>query len=101
MNGPPIMFMYRALDTPKAVVRGNNAWLNLLQMRLVPYYTMGLMPATDLPLYALTSIAGLLGMVLGNALSRKMDQKLFQSALGALMVLCCVLMAASGLGLVK
>lgn len=38
MNGPPIMLMYRALNTPKATVRGNNAFLNLLQMRLIPYW---------------------------------------------------------------
>jgi hypothetical protein len=38
MNGPPIMFMYWRLNTPKATVRGNNAFLNLLQMRLVPYW---------------------------------------------------------------
>lgn len=95
------MFMYRALGTPKAVVRGNNAFLNLLQMRLVPYFTMGLMPAADLPLYGATCVAGLAGMVLGNALSKRMDQGTFQAALGVLMVLCCVLMAASGLGLVE
>jgi hypothetical protein len=40
MNGPPIMFMYRRLNTPKATVRGNNAFLNLLQMRLVPYWSV-------------------------------------------------------------
>lgn len=32
------MLMYRALNTPKATVRGNNAFLNLLQMRLIPYW---------------------------------------------------------------
>jgi hypothetical protein len=37
MNGPPIMLFYRRLNTPKQTVRGNNSWLNLLQLRLVPY----------------------------------------------------------------
>ncbi|KIY94596.1 hypothetical protein MNEG_13367 [Monoraphidium neglectum] len=100
MNGPPIMIMYRALDTPKATVRGNNSWLNLLQFRLVPYYMMGLIVIKDVQLYGVTSAAGLAGVIVGDQLSKRMGQRVFQQVLGVLMVLCCVLMFASGLGLV-
>lgn len=94
------MFMYRRLNTPKATVRGNNAFLNLLQMRLIPYWYMGLMTAWDLQLYAVTGSVAVVGVVMGDALSHRMDQKVFQQVLGVLMVLCCGLMFASGLGLV-
>lgn len=100
MNGPPIMICYRLRNTPKATVRGNNAILNLLQMRLVPYYFMGLIAERDLQLYAVTCAAGVAGAVIGDMLSQRMCQKTFQACLGVLMVLCCALMFASGLGFV-
>lgn len=99
MNGPPVMIMYRTLDTPKAVVRGNNAFLNLLQFRLVPYWLMGLIRAEDLQLHLVACACGVVGVVLGDRLSQMMGQRVFQRVLGGLMVLCCVLMFASGLGL--
>ena len=33
MGGPPVMVMYTALNTPKEVVRGTNAWINVLEVR--------------------------------------------------------------------
>ncbi|KAF6254072.1 hypothetical protein COO60DRAFT_1462905 [Scenedesmus sp. NREL 46B-D3] len=100
MNGPPIMICYRLLNTPKSTVRGNNAILNLLQMRLIPYYFMGLIRSVDLQLYVVACAAGVLGAVAGDLLSHNMQQKTFQALLGVLMVLCCFLMFASGLGYV-
>lgn len=101
MNGPPIMMMYRALGTPKATVRGNNSFLNLLQFRLVPYYAMGLIRRQDFQLHALSCVCGAFGIVAGDLLSRRMGQAAFARALRALTVLCCALMFASGLGLVE
>jgi uncharacterized membrane protein YfcA len=95
----PFAAGHRALGTPKHVVRGNNAWLNLLQMRLGAYWAMGLLPATDAQLFAVCCAAGLLGAAAGDRLSHCMGQAAFQSALGLLMALCCVLMFASGLGI--
>ena len=88
-----------ALNVPKATVRGNNAVLNLLQMRLGAYWAMGLMPARDRELFGACCAAGLLGAAAGDRLSRCMGQGAFQAALASLMVLCCSLMFASGLGL--
>jgi uncharacterized membrane protein YfcA len=100
MNGPPIMFMYRRLDTPKMVVRGTNAFLNLVQFRLIAYWYMGLIVAADLQLYAVSCAVGFVGVILGDMLSAKIDQQMFKHVLGGFMVLCCVLMFASGFGFV-
>jgi uncharacterized membrane protein YfcA len=101
MNGPPIMIMYQRLRTPKRVVRGNNAFLNLLQFRLVPYATMGLITKADAQLHAASCVCGAAGVAAGDALSRAMGEAAFRRALGGLMVLCCALMFASGLGLTE
>ena len=95
------MFMYRRLDTPKAVVRGTNAVLNLMQFRLIPYWYMGLIKAADMQLYAVSCIVGLVGVLLGDLLSAKVDQQRFKQVLGWLIILCCALMFASGLGFVE
>jgi uncharacterized membrane protein YfcA len=100
MNGPPIIICYRLLNTPKATVRGNNAILNLLQMRLIPYYFMGLIVWKDFQLYLVACSAGMFGAVVGDRLSHQMQQETFQALQGVLMVLCCFLMFASGLGYV-
>ena len=73
---------------------------DLLQFRLVPYAMMGLIQAADTQLYLAGCAAGVVGIVMGDLCARRMSQALFQRLLGALMVLCCVLMFASGLGLV-
>lgn len=73
--------------------------LLLLVARALPRY-MGLITAADLQLYGLCCAAGVLGVVAGDHISHYLNQQVFQQVLGALMVLCCLLMLASGLGLV-
>lgn len=62
---------------------------------------MGLIVKQDVPLYAVSCAAGVVGVLLGDRLSHYIDQQAFQQVLGLLMVLCCVLMFASGLGLIE
>jgi uncharacterized membrane protein YfcA len=62
---------------------------------------MGLIVQRDTALYVTTSAAAAVGVVLGDRLSYSIDQQAFQKVLGLLMVLCCGLMFASGLGLVE
>jgi uncharacterized membrane protein YfcA len=62
---------------------------------------MGLIVAKDLQLYGVSCAAAVVGVFLGDRLSQRMDQRVFQRALGGLMVLCCILMFASGLGIVE
>ena len=32
MGGPPLMVLYTALNVPKEIVRGSNAWCNMIQV---------------------------------------------------------------------
>ena len=54
----------------------------------------------DIPLYALATVAGIVGTVWGNGMSRRLNPAAFRALLSAMVVLCCALMTVSGLGLV-
>jgi uncharacterized membrane protein YfcA len=62
---------------------------------------MGLIIKQDVQLYGVACAAGVLGVLLGDRLSHLINQEDFQQVLGVLMVLCCVLMFASGLGIIQ
>jgi uncharacterized membrane protein YfcA len=61
---------------------------------------MGLIVSRDLPLYGVSCAAGAIGVLVGDRLSHRIEQQAFQQVLGVLMLLCCLLMFASGLGFV-
>lgn len=61
---------------------------------------MGLIVAADVQLYGVACAAGVVGVLLGDRLSHFINQQAFQQVLGLLMVLCCALMFASGLGII-
>jgi len=61
---------------------------------------MGLIVAADVQLYAVACAADAVGVLLGDMLSHFINQQAFQQVLGLLMVLCCTLMFASGLGII-
>ncbi len=101
MNGPPIILLYQYMGTQKGCVRGTNAFLNLLQFRIIAYIYVGMMSWGDAELYCVCMAAGLGGVLFGNALAALMQQEVFQKVMRFLMVLCAVLMFASGMGLVQ
>ncbi|GIL75797.1 hypothetical protein Vretimale_5521 [Volvox reticuliferus] len=98
IGGPPLMFMYEKLKVAKDVVRGTNAVINVLQVRLVSYVIMGVFKRGDITIYAVTSVMGLGGVVLGNSLAGRLDQRGFSRVLNVLMVICCLLLFASAAG---
>lgn len=61
---------------------------------------MGLIVGRDVQLYGVSCAAGIVGVLVGDRLSYYINQQLFQQVLGVLMLLCCFLMFASGLGLI-
>jgi uncharacterized membrane protein YfcA len=61
---------------------------------------MGLIVQQDVQLYGVACAAGVVGVLLGDRLSHLINQQAFQQVLGVLMVLCCVLLVASGLGII-
>ncbi|GLI65543.1 hypothetical protein VaNZ11_009101 [Volvox africanus] len=99
IGGPPLMFMYEKLKVAKDVVRGTNAVNNILQVRLVSYVAMGVYKREDMMIYAVTSVMGLAGVILGNGLAGQLDQRGFSRVLNVLMIICCVLLFASAAGL--
>lgn len=92
------MIMYRALDTPKDIVRGTNAFIEMFAVRLITYYYMGLLRQSDLQLYFVACSAATLGVVVGNQISGKLNQQAFRRVLLVLMVMCSCLMFVSGFG---
>jgi uncharacterized membrane protein YfcA len=58
------------------------------------------MVSRDLPLYGISCAAGAIGVLAGDRLSHLINQQAFQQVLGVLMLLCCLLMFASGLGFI-
>lgn len=100
-GGPPLMIMYRLLQIPKDTVRGTNAVTGLFQVKLIPYYYMGLIRAADVQLYVVVCAASLVGVWVGNGLAGKLDQQGFQRVLLGLMVVCAGLMFVSGSGLLQ
>ncbi|KAG2493375.1 hypothetical protein HYH03_008507 [Edaphochlamys debaryana] len=99
IGGPPIMFMFDRLQVPKETVRGTNAVLNILQVRLITYLVMGVFKIEDLSLYAATSVCALVGLGIGIALNGRINQAGFSRLLVALMATCCGLLFASAFGL--
>ncbi|EFJ43886.1 hypothetical protein VOLCADRAFT_106659 [Volvox carteri f. nagariensis] len=99
IGGPPLMFMYQKLNVAKEVVRGTNAVNNVLQARLISYIVMGAFKREDMMLYAVTAAVGFMGVVLGNSMAGRLEQKGFSRVLVALMVVCCLLLFASAAGL--
>lgn len=67
----------------------------------VPCVPQGIFVASDLSLYVVGSVAGMAGTVWGNVLERRMSAAAFASVLQAMVVVCTVLMLASGLGWVS
>lgn len=95
------MIMYRLLNTPKDIVRGTNAVTGLFQVKLIPYFYMGLIQAADIQLYVVVCSASVVGVFVGNSLAGKLNQQAFQTVLLWLMITCSGLMFVSGFGLLK
>jgi uncharacterized membrane protein YfcA len=98
MGGPPVMYMYHALDVPKEVVRGTSAVLNLFQFRIIAYIMMGTFKHEDQYLYICASMAYMVGVALGSLMAARINQAVFSRILLGLMVLCCGLMFMSAAG---
>lgn len=62
---------------------------------------MGLITKRDALLYVVCCAVACCGVLLGDRLSHAIPQQSFQQLLGLLMVLCCALMFASGLGFMQ
>ncbi|GAX77227.1 hypothetical protein CEUSTIGMA_g4673.t1 [Chlamydomonas eustigma] len=92
MGGPPLMLLYRTMGTPKEIVRGTNAWLNVLQFRVFVYLLMGMIPSSFGAVYLISGLSQLVGLVLGNCMSKRISPKAFSHILVALMLVCMVLL---------
>lgn len=102
IDGPPTIFMFQWLNVSKAVVRGTNAVINMCFMFvLLPCYVWtGAFTVKDLPLYLIGSVVGMVGTVVGDVLTHRIDQNTFVYIMKAMVWVCCALMTLSGLGLV-
>jgi uncharacterized membrane protein YfcA len=86
---------------PKDTVRGTNALLNMLQTRILFYLAMGVLRASEAPLYAICVVGSIAGTLAGNSLASRMDQRMFSRVMVALMFTCCALMFCSAAGIGK
>ncbi|KAJ9526599.1 hypothetical protein QJQ45_017640 [Haematococcus lacustris] len=100
MGGPPIMLLYTCLDTPKAVARAVGAVVNLTQIRLLAYWSLGMLHQEDMLMFGSASVLHLAACSLGAlVLFQHLDQKRFGQLLFALMLTCCFLLFAAATGL--
>ncbi|KAL6759830.1 hypothetical protein V8C86DRAFT_2565397 [Haematococcus lacustris] len=100
MGGPPIMLLYTCLDTPKAVARAVGAVVNLTQIRLLAYWSLGMLHQEDMLMFGSASVLHLAACTLGAlVLFQRLDQKRFGQLLFALMLTCCFLLFAAATGL--
>ena len=99
MGGPPLILLYSFLEISKDIVRGTNSWLNVFSfIRVIIYITLGLIVADFWDVYVAGIVFHIVGVVLGNSLSHKIDQKLFQKILIGLVSICIVLLFCAAFG---
>lgn len=99
MGGPPLLLLFEVLKIHKDEVRGIGAILNVLQVRIIVYATMGLFRGEEAWLYTIASVGSLLGLLVGIVLEKRVNQHVFSRILILLMLTCCLLMFASAAGL--
>lgn len=96
LSGPPVMYMYMYLNLPKSVVRGTNAWSNVLQVRVIMYAILGQWKKNEIPLYFMCAGFSLVGIFLGCLLSPHINQRMFHMILTFLMMVAGILLIITG-----
>ena len=81
------------------VVRGCTTVTSMFSVKFLTYFFMGAGSVADLPLYAVAICAAYVGLVIGNALAQRLNQKAFGRVLLGVMLLSTCLLYASSFGL--
>ena len=99
IGGPPLILMYELLAVPKQVVRATQTTMGVVSVRFFTYLLLGAGSWSNLPLYGMAIVCSLIGLNIGNAISKRMDQRMFSNLLLGIMLLSTALLYAASFGL--
>ncbi|CAL5220614.1 g2656 [Coccomyxa viridis] len=99
IGGPPLILMYELLAVPKQVVRATQTTMGCLSVKFFTYLLLGVGKWSNLPLYGMAIAISLVGLNIGNAISKRMDQRMFSNLLLAMMFVSTILLYCASYGL--
>ncbi|BDA49843.1 hypothetical protein COCOBI_14-4630 [Coccomyxa sp. Obi] len=101
IGGPPLILMFELLEVPKRVVRATMTTTSIVSVKFFTYLFMGSAQLSDVPLYCVAIISAYIGLNIGNAAAKRMNQQAFSKVLLAVMLLSTCLLYASSFGLTE
>ena len=81
---------------PQEVVRATNALMLVVSPRVFWYIKMGAFDKRDMPAYALSSVAALVGLFVGNHIACRVRQRTFNQLLIGMLVASTVMLFVGG-----
>ena len=81
------------------VVRATQTTMGLVSVKFFTYLLLGAGSWSNLPLYGMAIVCSLIGLNIGNAISKRMDQRMFSNLLLGIMLLSTALLYAASYGL--
>lgn len=83
------------------VVRATMTTTSIFSIKFFTYLFMGCASWSDVPLYCLAIVCAYVGLNVGNAAAKRMNQKVFSKVLLGIMLLSTCLLYASSFGLTQ
>eukprot|EP00891_Asterochloris_glomerata_P008806 jgi/Astpho2/8806/fgenesh1_pg.00129_%23_8_t len=96
LTGPPLILKYEMLNVPKEVVRATNAVMLIVSPRVFWYIKMGAFDKRDMPAYAVSSVAALVGLFVGHRIACSVHQRTFNHLLIGMLVASTVMLFVGG-----
>jgi uncharacterized membrane protein YfcA len=84
---------------PQEIVRATSTTTSIVSVKLLTYLFMGAGHTSDFPLYGVAIVCALIGLNVGNAITKVLDQRAFSRVLLGVMLLSTCLLYASSFGL--
>ena len=81
------------------VVRATQTTMGCLSVKFFTYLILGAGSWSNLPLYAMAIAISLIGLNIGNAISKRMDQRMFSNLLLGMMLVSTILLFCASYGL--
>jgi uncharacterized membrane protein YfcA len=92
-------FLFGRNGCVQDIVRATSTTTSIVSVKLFTYLFMGAGSWSNLPLYGVAFVCALVGLNVGNAITKCLDQKAFSYVLLGVMLLSTCLLYASSFGL--
>lgn len=86
-------------NSMQQVVRATQTTMGCLSVKFFTYLLLGVGRWSNLPLYGMAIAIALVGLNIGNAISKRMDQRMFSNLLLAMMLVSTILLYCASYGL--